>query len=154
MPIISSIIAFFKGISKRKKAAQQAEEEDDDESENQEEKNIDIEVRSAADKIIRSIIPQGHTIDTYMEELSDRWSRLLNKKARENLIDDVQSLLRDQIRRNLKIHKHFKLTRENISQIAANCINRSQALSSLSGKDSLILYSELYMLKFLKSFKK
>jgi pyoverdine/dityrosine biosynthesis protein Dit1 len=88
-----------------------------------------------------------------MEELEDRWSRLIDRKAREDLINDVKFLARDNLRRVVKVQKNFKPTQEIISDIAANLVSRNKALRSLSARDSLLLYLELYMLKLLGNIK-
>jgi hypothetical protein len=99
------------------------------------------------------MVPPGYSFDSYLEELENRWSRLLDRKARENLIEDVKSLIRDKLRRALKLQKRFMLTRETISQIAHNIVTHNQALSSLNSRDSLILYSELFILKLLENIR-
>jgi hypothetical protein len=88
-----------------------------------------------------------------MKELESRWSRLINRKARENLVEDARSLIRDNLRRNLKVQKSFKLTGESISQMATYIINSNKALASLADRDSLVLYTELYILKLLGNIK-
>jgi len=98
-------------------------------------------------------VPSGYTLDSYLEELESRWSKLIDKKARENLIEDVKSLIRDHLRVNLKLQKKFQLTRKTISQMATSAIVRSPTLSAMSGRDSLIVYAELYMLKLLQNIR-
>ena len=151
IPIISSIIAFFKRLRKKKKDLKLVQEIG--ETETAEEKGHAEEIRTAAEELEAVLVPSGFTIDTYLEELESRWSRLIDKKARENLIEDVKSLLRDHLRSNLKLQKKFQLTRKTISQMAAGAIVRSPTLSALSGRDFLVLYSELYLLKLLQNIR-
>lgn len=151
MPILTAIIAFFKRLLKNKKSAKLSREMDEQES--PEEMSRAAEIKVAAEEIEASLVPPGYTLDSYLEELESRWSRLIDKKARDNLIEDVNSLLRDHLRMNLKLQKKFKLTKEIVNQMAGNAIVRSPTLASLSGRDSLILYSELYLLKLLEEIK-
>ena len=151
IPVISAIIAFFYKLSKRKKAFRIADAGEEEEQNAQEDKGRSREIRNAAGELELTLVPSGYTLDSYLEELETRWSRLIDKKARENLIEDVKSLIKDNLRQNLKLSKHFGLTQENISQMASNIVTRTPTLASLSGRDSLILYSELYLIKLLQS---
>ena len=154
MPIITAIIAFFKNLARKRKAVKLSPDDNANSAEGvPEEKDPAGEIRAAAEDIEFALVPPGHTLDSYLEELESRWSRLINKQARENLIEDVKSLIRDNLRRNLKIQKNFHLTQEIINQMAVNIVTRTPALASLSGRDSLILYSELYLVKLLESTK-
>jgi len=150
-PFLTAIIAFFKRLWKRKKEITLARENDDTEA--LEERNRAEEIRAAAEELEASIVPSGYTLDSYLEELESRWSKLIDKKARENLIEDVKSLIRDHLRVNLKLQKKFQLTRKTISQMATSAIVRSPTLSAMSGRDSLIVYAELYMLKLLQNIR-
>ena len=155
MPIITSIIAFFKKLMKRKKAPKlySSDEAGEDGQNSPDEKDRAGEIRAVAEEIELSLVPSGYTLDSYLEELENRWSRLIDKQARSNLIEDVKSLIRDNLRQNLKLHKHFKLTEDEISQMALNIVTRTPTLASLSGRDSLILYSQLYLIKLLENIK-
>jgi hypothetical protein len=138
MPIITAIIAFFKSLSKKKKAAKLSSADDEGAEEDiLEARDRTGEIRAAAQDLEFVLVPPGYTLESYMEELETRWSRLIDKQARENLIEDVKSLIRDNLRRHLKIQKQFKLTQEAISQMARNIITRTPSLASLSGRDLL-----------------
>jgi len=155
LPIITAIIAFFKELSRKKKVRKSSPADSESVAEEllEEEKDRTGEIKAAAQELEIALVPQGYTMDSYLEELETRWSRLIDKQARENLIEDVKSLIRDNLRRHLKIQKQFKLTQEAISQMARNIITRTPSLASLSGRDSLILYSELYLIKLLGNLK-
>jgi hypothetical protein len=152
LPIIPALIRFFKNLFKKKKkdARQPADEteqvtpEGDDHAKR---------IRGAAEKIEFDIVPAGFTIDSYLDELAARWSRLIDRQARENLVEDAKFLARDQLRRHLKIHRQFEPTREELGQMAYNMVTYNAALSSLSAKDPLILFLELYMVKLLLNIK-
>jgi hypothetical protein len=146
------LVGFFKKFFKKneKKAEQSAS---DSEQVILEEGDHTEEIRRAAEEIEFDIVPSGYTIDSYLEELGARWSRLLDRQARENLINDVKFLVRDQLRRRLKVDKQFKPNREELDQMAYNLIIHNTALSSLSARDSLILFIELNMIKLLLNIK-
>ena len=154
LPILSAIVAFFKNLSRKKKAVKSPAAADENTGEEiLEEKEQGREIRAAAQKLESVLVPAGHTMESYMEELENRWSKLIDKQARKNLIEDVKSLIRDNLRRTLRVKKHFKITRETISQMAQNIVSHTPSLASLSGRESLVLYAELYLLKLMRSIK-
>jgi len=156
LPILSSIVAFFKNLSRKKKVRKPVPDNRENETLEEEvfaEKDFAGEVRAAARDLETALVPSGYTMEKYMETLETRWSRLIDKQARENLIEDVRSLIRDNLRRTLRIKKRFKLTRELIGQMARTIITNTPSLASLNGRDSLVLYAELYLLKLLRNFK-
>jgi len=152
LPIIPGLIKFFSNLFKKnKKGARQPLGES--EQLTPEETDHAAGIRMAAEEIEFEIVPPGYTIDSYLDELANRWSRLIDRQARENLIEDAKFLARDQLRRHLKINKRFEPTREELSQMAYNMVTYNTALSSLRAKDSLILFMELYMVKLLLNIK-
>ena len=148
IPILSAIIGFFKQLTKKKPKSRHSDEIDDTED-ILGEKTHTGDIRTAAQELEFAMLPAGHTIDSYLEELEERWSRLIDRKARENLINDVQYLVRDNLRRILRVEKHFKPTQEIIRQIADDMIGRNTALRSISARESLLHYIELYIVKLL-----
>ncbi|MDR1420982.1 MAG: hypothetical protein LBI86_11465 [Treponema sp.] len=151
IPVLSVIIAFFKNLAKGKKRA----EETDDKTEEAatEERDTARDIKNAAEKIAEELIPIGKTLESWLAELETRWSRLLNKEARTNLVNDVNSLVRDNLRHSVRIHKTRKINREGLEEIAGGIISRTPALQDLGGQDFLHLYMELYMVKLLLDIK-
>jgi hypothetical protein len=152
LPIIPGLIRFFGNLFKKKKK-EARQPIDESEQLTSEEADHAAGIRMAAEGIEFDIVPPGFTIDSYLDELATRWSRLIDRQARENLIEDAKFLARDQLRRHLKLNKHFEPTREALNQLAYSMVTYNTALSSLREKDSLILFMELYMVKLLLKFK-
>ena len=151
LPIISSIIGFFKRMSKKKNPSKHAIPGDDANGE----QTVSAErghtdTINAAEELEADMLPAGAIMDPYLKELEDRWSHLLDHKAREDLIYYVKFLVRDNLRRTLKLQKQFKPTRETINQMADSIILHNQTLSSISSRDSLLFYIELYLVKLLQ----
>ena len=145
IPIIVSIIAFFKKLGKKKKPAEQPETGDEFVIVEQE----TSELRKSALLLETALIPEGKNIDEYLVELETRWVRLLDKTARQNLVDDVQSLLRDNLKNAMKVYKLKRITEKGLREMSDLLITRNPALKSIKEKDALRLYMELYMLKLL-----
>jgi len=60
------------------------------------------ELASAAKKAQGRLLPSGYTVDRYLGETQDRWNRLINPDAKKNLTEDVNSLIRDYLRRTIR----------------------------------------------------
>lgn len=148
LPVFISVVAFFKDLFRRNSGT---EDSTADENLNIKEGNRDMP--NAARMIEYSMVPGDHTIDSYLEELKAGWTRLLSKQARDNLTEDVNALIRDNLRQTLRINKPFKVTRENIIQLAMHILNTTPSLQRLPGQDSLNTYIEIYLVKLLETVK-
>ena len=158
-PIISAIVAFFHRLSGKKGKKRKSE------SESINPESIDIEeaidgktktiqdLYNIAETIKSELVPAGQTPEIYMSELESRWNNLIGAKERRNLIDDVQSLVRDNLRKMVRIHKTKKISRQKISESADNIIHGTPALHSLGNQEALRHYIELYMAKMLLNVK-
>jgi hypothetical protein len=156
MPILTAVIAFFKNLSKKRKAVELAPAGAGDTGKKEpgrEAKDRTAKIRAAAEELEYAVVPAGYTMDSYLEELESRWTRIINRQGRENLIEDIKSLIRDHLKMNLRISKQFNLSRDIISQMADNIVTRNPSLASLGGRDSLVLYSELYLIKLLQNIR-
>jgi len=147
LPIVSDLIGFFKNLFKKKEKKEVKQPAG--EQLVVEEKDHAVKIRTAAEAIEFDIVPPGHTVDSYLEELEGRWSKLIDKQAREDLVNDVKFLAKNQLRRRMKLEKKFEPDREALNQMAYNTVINNQALSSISARESLILFMELYMIKLL-----
>jgi hypothetical protein len=153
VPILAAIIAFFKNLGKKRRAKKQLEDELalEEEMEGGEKDAADIQI--IARNIASQLVPLGQNLDDYLKEVESRWIRLLDKKARQNLVEDVNALVRDNLRHAVRLHKHKKISPEGLAEIAADLIAHTPALRSLSAQESLLLYLELYMTKLLLTFR-
>jgi len=147
MPIVSDFIGLFKNLFKKKE--KKTVKQPAGEQLVVEEKDHAGKIRTAAEKIEFDIVPPGHTIDSYLEELEGRWSKLIDKQAREDLVNDVKFLAKNQLRRRIKLEKQFEPARDALNQMAYNTVINNKALSSISARESLLLFMELYMIKLL-----
>jgi hypothetical protein len=151
--ILSSLIAFFKGMLKKKHPKKDDRDSDEEEQAITDGKENNAEMWNAARALAAVLVPPNHSLETYLDELESRWIRLIDKKARADLVEDVKSLIRDHLRQTLRVQKHFKVTRETLSTLASNIVTRTPALQELSGKNSLLLYVELYLIALMQNMK-
>jgi hypothetical protein len=153
IPILTAIVAFFKNLGKKKRRKKEIDEDIKLEEESGGEGTDARDIQNTAREMEAALVPLGQTLDEYLAELEARWIRLLNKQARQNLVEDVKSLIRDHLRQTIRIQKKKKISSEGLSEMASALIARTPALRSLGGQDSLHLYMELYMVKLLLTFK-
>jgi hypothetical protein len=151
VPILAAIIAFFSGLNRRNKKKSRPGENPVIEEDAEDRETRDIQ--NAAREIAASLVPEGQTLDEYLTELESRWIRIIDKQARSDLVNDVQSLVRDNLRQAVRIRKNKKISAEHLGEMAAAIIARTPALQGLSAQDSLRLYMELYMVKLLLTYK-
>jgi hypothetical protein len=151
VPILAAIIAFFSRLGRRGKKKNQADETPGPEGDTEDREARDIQ--NAAREIEASLVPKGQTLDGYLADLEGRWLRIINKQARSDLLNDVNSLVRDHLRQALRIRKNRKISAGQLDEMAAAIISRTPALQGLSAQDSLRLYMELYMVKLLLTWR-
>ncbi|MDR2476273.1 MAG: hypothetical protein LBD18_00620 [Treponema sp.] len=151
IPVLTAVFAFFKNFGTKKKKRGQVEYtvENDEKAVTGDKESS--ELLQSVRAVQAALVPQGKTLEECLSRLGARWSKLLNKKDRENLIIDVQSLVKDYLRRAMRVHKTKKITREGLSEMSTYLVASTPALQNLGDQESLHRYMELYMLKLLLS---
>ena len=76
-------------------------------------------------------------------------NRLIDAQSRQNLNDDIQSLVRAKLRKMIRVHRSRKISRESLEETTRIIISSTPALQQITSQDSLFLYIELYMVKLL-----
>ncbi|MDR2402947.1 MAG: hypothetical protein LBD78_02845 [Spirochaetaceae bacterium] len=158
IPIVTTIIAFFKHIgsgkgrtqSSRDKASPAEEGSDQAELMNRVQRRA---LQSAARDYKSAIVPIGYTLESYLEELEDRWRKLLDKKDKKTLVEDVKSLIRDKLRRALRQWKRKRITQKTFASIADGIMAESSVLEQLDTRESVHLYIQLYIIKLIENIK-
>jgi hypothetical protein len=149
-PFLYSLAVFFKNLFHSRpakgKTTQAVHEEDTQEREGNERS-------SSARDIALTLIPPGYNMDTYLKELESRWLKLIDKQARANLLEDMNALVRDNLRGVLRVQRNYKITREGLTLLASDIISRTPSLRNFSSKDALRVYMEIYLVKLLQSGK-
>lgn len=153
MPIITAIIKFFKNLGK-KKTRQKTEKQqtpvpDPIQDEAAVKKN---RLKQSAEDFIMIHLPEDKNIDQFLIELQNKWNKLLNEQARNDLIQDVNTLIRDRVRQILRIQKNTILTEETISRMTKSIINETTALRNFEG-ENLTMYIEMYIAKLVMNAK-
>jgi hypothetical protein len=158
IPIISSIIAFFVKMGKKKKKERDAPRKIDDhiaavEGESPAARGQQREFINSVREIETQMVPIDRDIDNYLKELRNHWGRLLDQKAQPNLVEDVNALVRDNLRQALRVWKKQRLNQVVLQDLAQGIINGTPTLRNIHNRDALFLYMQIYMVKVLKTVK-
>lgn len=161
MPIFSKIIAFFKGLSqpkpkrvKRDVLTQRPQAAGGDETElpragekpGASAQARKAELKKAARAVEKSLVPEGYSLDDYLQELEERWNRIISPQLKENLTEDVNSLIRDYLRKSSRNLRASTFTPDRIAELAQS-LAESPNLLKIPARDSLRMYIQLYMVK-------
>jgi len=104
---------------------------------------------NAAAAVEGELLPSGYSLDEYLRELEERWNYILTPKAKADLKEDVDSLVRDYLRSILKSLPPQGFTTERVKSLAATLAD-TPALLKIKNHGALELYVQLYMVKLLK----
>jgi len=160
VPIISAIFAFFHRPPKQKTTARPPSKSIDKKNENDEsgkggdasdrKQQRKAELKKAVSIIEKKLVPADSTLAAEIKTQRDIWNRTLDPQGKVNLTEDVNSLIRDYIRRILKTLKAstFDLARvENL----ANTLVDTPGLVKIKNRDALLAYVELYILHLIRN---
>ncbi len=96
----------------------------------------------------REYVHPGSTPEKTLDELAERWNPLLDPVAKEHLVEDINSLARDFLRRMKVSFRLVPPTRERVNEWAER-LCRNEAFSQIRRRDDLKEYLKLYMLTIL-----
>jgi hypothetical protein len=147
--IIISLMRFFKGIDKKEK--KEKKNEAASASSKTEAKPVDNseKIRESALNLSKELVPDGNTIDQYLNSLNDRWNQLLNVKDQEKLREDVNLIIRGYVNKLYKVQRAPVLTKTMLDDCAESIVRNTSAFSRINNKNALRLYIKVYMTKLL-----
>jgi len=159
IPIISWIAALILKPTKKDKARKKKVEENKTQKVYQKEESspsakkgdLKQELRKAAKDIEDALIPDGSTLERELAAYNHQWNRMLNKKLAMDLTEDVNSLIRDYIRKIVKTLHGSTFTMERVQNLAESLAKRTPALSKIPDQEQLIMYIQLYIVKLIKN---
>jgi len=173
MPIISQIVRFFRRILQgrasrgdgdrergeaagqpavaRLAGAESAETGAAEPKSAQEKENL-LRYRRTVQALVSQYVPAGKTIDGTLAELAERWNPLYDPQKKRDLVDDVNSLVRDFLR---PVRRTFLVRPPDLKRIhdLAERLCESKSLVKIKKRDVLMRYLELYMVRCLQAKK-
>ena len=87
-------------------------------------------------------------VNQRLDELIERWNPLFDPVAKANLVEDVNAMIRDYVR---KLRRGFLVRHPDVQRIRslAESLAENEAFLEIKRKDFLRRYIEAYMLKLL-----
>lgn len=158
LPVISTIVAFFhrpknrKSKAKGRKIAQYGEtaEADDMPMQRNPAQQRKEELLVAAARIEKKMVPEGSTIESELETQLEKWNRHIDPGVRDNLTDDVNSLIKDYVRRIVKTVKAGNFDQARIENLATTLVDTPNLLK-IKNREALHNYVKLYILYLVKN---
>ncbi len=168
IPILKQIVQFFirlystqPKVSKSKKSAEQTamtlgtttastgeEVPSESPSPSSSERAQRVKFQKTIEALKARYVGPKADIKRELKDLIDLWNTLLDPKAKENLVEDVNSLVRDFLRK-LKIAQRYQApTPERLEKLAEELVAH-EALEKIRNKEALKKYIILYMLEVL-----
>ena len=98
------------------------------------------------------LVPAGKSVDGVLEELAEKWNPLFDSQQRQDLVEDVNALVRDFLR---PLRQSFFQRCPDPDRVRglAEQLSRSGSLAKIAKKDALIRYLELYVVRCLDMMK-
>jgi hypothetical protein len=163
IPIVSSILAFFKRPRNAKKAPKKTakkiagQRDDEDEADARDEAHRAAlqkkrELKDAVANIEKKMIPEDSTLEQELDTQLDLWNRHIDMGIKENLTEDVNSLIRDYMKKTIKTIRASTFDRARVENLASALVD-TPSLQKVKNQDALHLYIQLYILQILRSLK-
>jgi hypothetical protein len=94
------------------------------------------------------LIGEGRSIPQALDEMIEKWNPLFDPKARKNLIEDVNSMVRDYMR---GLRRGFRVSPPDVARIRAlaSKLSQNEVFDRIKQKEHFKRYIEVYMLKLL-----
>ena len=107
-----------------------------------------VNYKQALEKLKQRITGDDAPIDSSLDSLSEKWNPLYDPKAKANLVEDVNSLIRDFIR---TIKRNFRVKPPDLTRIEnmARQLSEHEAFDQIKKKGPLMTYIKLYIIKIL-----
>jgi hypothetical protein len=152
IPLISQIISFFMKKPKSGRNTAKQENEDNDlkieKGLKQNKKNMTKReaLAAAAKEIEAQFVPEGSTIDRELDSYSKQWNKLITKEAHAQLTEDVNSLIRDYMRKVIHTISAQTFTVNRIESLAESLV-KTPNMQKISDQDTLYMYIQLYIIR-------
>ena len=101
------------------------------------------------DRMQQEYLSPGETADQKLVQLRDDWNPLLDPVARENLLEDVNALCRDTLRK-MKLHKRIDAPNLERIEELAHSVAGNDAFARIKRRTAFETYLKLYLLTQLR----
>ncbi len=111
-----------------------------------------VNYKNAISDLKKQYLESEKNIDMTLDELSEKWNPLYDATARKNLVEDVNSLVRDFIRTKKKLFLKYPPDSKRISALAEDLVIKTSNIG-IKKKEPFRVYVELYIIKLLETLK-
>ena len=108
------------------------------------------ELRRAAANVESILVPETSTIDRELESYMHEWNDRISKQAHDDLVEDINTLIRDYTRKTLRTLRTENLSRDRVGSLADALVD-TPSLMKVKNHPALKRYIELYMVKLIKN---
>lgn len=109
-----------------------------------------VALREAARNLENELIPQSSTLDRELNSYEHQWNKLIGKVTHNNLTEDVNTLIKDYLRKVLRTMKSEGFTKERIESLAESLV-KTPGMQKIGEEDALMMYVQLYIIKLVKN---
>lgn len=103
---------------------------------------------NSVETLKEQFLTPGSTVEAELENLIERWNPLIDAVAKRNLVEDVNSFIRDYVRKLKRSFITNPPDRDRVENIAKS-LSQAQAFDAIKDKDALIRYMSIYIIKLL-----
>ncbi len=104
--------------------------------------------RKALSGLKEHFVGKGITMEQKLADLTAKWNPLYDKLAKQNLVEDVNSMIRDYLR---SLKRGFKVQPPDVQRIQnlAKTLAQNKSFNKIKKKEYFLRYIEIYMIKSL-----
>ena len=107
-------------------------------------------IAAAAKKISESLISPGSTLDRELDSYLKQWNKMITKEGHRQLTEDVNTLIRDYMRKVIKTISATTFTQERVQSLAET-LCKTPNMQKINGGDALFMYVQLYILRLVSN---
>jgi hypothetical protein len=96
------------------------------------------------------LVPANSTLNRELEGYRRQWNKLIGKETSNNLTEDVDSLIRDYLRKVLRTISNTGFTVERIQSLSESLV-KTPGMQKIKEHDALQMYIQLYIIKLVKN---
>ena len=155
IPLVSWLLSLFlkKPTPKKHKEEKKVKSPVEENSENESKKKSSSsksEIMNAIKQVEQQLVPENSSLEQELSNYEFQWNKQITKQSREQLTEDVNSLIRDYIRSTARTLKSSKFNIQRIENLA-NTLVKTPSLQNIREKQHLTKYIQLYILKLVKN---
>ncbi len=103
-----------------------------------------------AEDLVKDFITEGSTLDRELDFLCKQWNKMITKQASITLTEDVNSLIRDYMRKVIHTLTASTFTVERVKGLAKALV-KTPNMQKIKEEEALTQYVELYILKLVSN---